>query len=475
MGKILIVDDKESYANMLSDALQTKGYETLTELDSGKAAKVALKEGVDLVISDFVMTPLNGLELLRELKKMDETLPVILVTDKQHYPEVIREAEKEGCLDFISKAMSDSNRLVDFDDLFGKVHRALTMRELLQENKRLKTKFRLESLIGCSRIMEEVFALIQKVAPTDCTVLIQGESGTGKELVARALHELSPRRQFPMIPINCGGMPEHLLESELFGHKRGSFTNAFSDKRGLFEEAHQGTLFLDEIGTLPMSLQAKLLRTLQEKEIRRVGENTTIKVDVRIIAAANQSIAEMIKKGLFREDLYYRLSVIPLEVPPLRDRAEDIPMLVSHFLRHSHVRAIGKEMRITPDALEVLCNYQWPGNVRELQNVIERAIALSDGEQIRVQDLQQKIREPFSAASSGPSGGVMSSGLIPSLDDVVAQIEFEYCNRILKRFGGDKKKAAEALKISVPAIYRKLKPPAFAESGSDSDPQEQAG
>src|SRR3989344_4009728 len=246
MDKILIVDDRESYAEMLSEALRLRGYETFTESDSAKALQVAQSKKADLVISDYAMAPCNGLDVLRELKKWDPTVPVILITDKQHHPEVVREAEKEGCLDFISKGATNSQRMVDFDDLYSKVSKALNLRKLLLENQRLRNKFQVENVVGCSRAIEEVFLLIQKVAPTDCTVLIHGESGTGKELVAQALHQLSPRASQPLVPINCGGMPEQLLESELFGHKRGAFTNAFSDKAGLFEEANHGTLFLDE-------------------------------------------------------------------------------------------------------------------------------------------------------------------------------------------------------------------------------------
>jgi DNA-binding NtrC family response regulator len=459
MEKILIIDDKENYATMLSEALRLKGYETVMELDSGKALQAAQSQSVDLVISDFVMSPLNGLDVLREIKKWDKTLPVILITDKRQFPEIIREAEKEGCLDFLSKAASESGRLVDFDDLYSKVNKALQFRKILQENQRLRNQFCMENVIGCSRKMEEVYALIQKVAPTDCTVLIHGESGTGKELVARALHELSPRKDNPWVPINCGGMPEQLLESELFGHKRGAFTNAFSDKRGLFEEAHKGTLFLDEIGTLPLALQAKLLRALQEHEIRRVGENTTVKVDVRIIAATNLPLQEMIKKGTFREDLFYRLNVIPIDIPPLRERVEDIPLLVAHCIKNSHVRNSDQEIRISPEALDILCHYHWPGNVRELQNVIERAIVLCDGRTIKPVDLSPQIRDTNSHASASHSTNANNhhEQVLPPLDEIIGHVEKEYCTHVVNRCQGDKKKAAEILKISVPALYRKLK------------------
>jgi DNA-binding NtrC family response regulator len=382
----------------------------------------------------------------------------------------VLEAERAGCMDFLSKAAGDSHGLVDFDDLYSKVNRALKFRKLLLENKRLRNKFQVENLIGGSRQMEEVLSLIQKVAATDCTVLIHGESGTGKELVARALHDLSPRNDHPMVAINCGGMPEQLLESELFGHKRGAFTNAFSDKPGLFEEANGGTLFLDEISTLPFPLQAKLLRTLQEREIRRVGENTTIKINVRIIAASNQSLPDMIRLGSFREDLYYRLSVIPIEVPPLRERTEDIPLLVNHFLKRSMVRQVDQTIQITPEALDILCAYRWPGNVRELQNVIERAIVLCDGRLIKNEDLPNKLREIVSKGEKNTSnftekrtnGDVAiphsnpDEDLLP-LNEIMANFEREYCARVLEKFNGDRKKAAEILKISVPAVYRKLK------------------
>lgn len=459
MSKILIVDDTESFLNMLSEALQMKGFETVTETDSARAIEMAKTRDVDLVISDYAMSPYNGLQVLHELKAWDETLPVILITDKQCHPEVVREAEREGCLDFLSKAAADGQGVVDFDILFSKVNTALKLRKLLRENQRLRHKFRVENIVGGSRAMEEVFSLIHKVAPTDCTVLIYGESGTGKELVSRALHELSPRRNHPMIAINCGGMPEQLLESELFGHKRGSFTNAFSDKRGLFEEADGGTLFLDEVGTLPHALQSKLLRVLQEHEIRRVGENTNLKVNVRIVAATNQSLPDMLKQGTFREDLYYRLSVIPIEVPPLRQRKEDIPLLVAHFLKHSQVRKTEQEIRITPEALDILCEYPWPGNVRELQNVIERALVLCDGRLIQPKDLPLRLNEPPDSLLPSVAPGSALDGrqtLVP-LPELITMIEKEYCARAVRHYEGDKKKAAEALKISLPAIYRKLK------------------
>jgi DNA-binding NtrC family response regulator len=466
MSKILIVDDTESYLDMLSEALRSKGYETVTENDSVRAIDVAKTNEVDLVISDYAMSPYNGLQVLRELKKYDETLPVILITERQYQPEVVKEAEREGCLDFISKAATDTHGLVDFNDLFVKVNNALKLRKLLRENQRLRNKFRVENIIGSSRPMEEVFALIQKVAPTDCTVLIQGESGTGKELVARALHGLSNRATHPMIGINCAGMPEQLLESELFGHKRGSFTNAFTDKRGLFEEADGGTLLLDEVGALPLSLQAKLLRALQEREIRRVGENTTIKIDVRIIAAANQPLANMLKNGTFREDLFYRLSVIPIEVPPLRERKEDIPLLVAHFIKHSQARQFPQEVRIAPESLDILSEYHWPGNVRELQNVVERALVLCDGHTIQPADLPARVREGPPLPAVSVAGAENAPGIMP-LPELVTALEREYCKRAIDHFKGDKKKAAEALKISLPAIYRKLK-----DGGSKDEPAE---
>lgn len=465
MDKILIVDDRESYASMLSEALQLKGYATVLASDGPRALEAARAENVDLVISDYVMTPWNGLDVLREIKKLDETLPVILITDKQHFPEIVREAEREGCLDFISKGGGDNQKLVDFDLLHSKINKALTMRRLLRENLRLRKKFRLDNVVGGSRPMEEIFALIQKVAPTDCTVLIQGESGTGKELVARALHQLSPRHANPLVPINCGGMPEPLLESELFGHKRGAFTSAFSDKRGLFEEAEGGTLFLDEISMLPMNLQAKLLRAIQEREIRRVGDNATIRVNVRIIAATNQSLADMLRSGTFREDLYYRLSVIPIEVPPLRARMEDVPLLVSHFLETSQLRKNGSEIGISHEALDLLCAYAWPGNVRELQNTIDRAIVLCEGRQIRPKDLPQQLQDGDIPVASGIVRAE-KEGLLPSLDEVVSHLEKEYCTRVVQQHNGDKKKAAEALKISLAALYRKLGPSPRPSNGS---------
>ena len=306
-------------------------------------------------------------------------------------------------------------------------------------------------MIGQSQVIQELFKTLEKIADTDSTVLITGESGTGKELIARALHNLSSRQKLPFIAINCSALPEPLLESEIFGHKRGSFTGAFADKKGLFEEAEGGSTFLDEIGSMPMTLQSKLLRFLQEKELRRVGDNITRHVNVRVIAATNEKLEEKTRLGSFREDLFYRLSVIPLEIPPLRERLSDVPLLVQHFVNMS-AGAMGiPAPGVEPEALRLMQTYRWPGNVRELQNAIERAIAMSNRERIKVEDLPERIRMQETTARSQPLA-------IRPLKDVLREFERDYCTKALKLAHGDRRAAAHMLKISLPSFYRKLPP-----------------
>ncbi|MBV9464214.1 MAG: sigma-54-dependent Fis family transcriptional regulator, partial [Verrucomicrobiae bacterium] len=305
-------------------------------------------------------------------------------------------------------------------------------------------------ILGQSPAIQQIFSALQKTAATDSTVLITGESGTGKELVARALHNLSPRQKMPFIAIHCGALPEQLLESEMFGHKRGSFTGAFSDKKGLFEEAEGGSVFLDEIGTMPMSLQAKILRFLQDKELRRVGDNATHRVNVRVIAASNENLEEKTKLGAFREDLFYRLSVIALELPPLRDRPTDVPALVTHFLKQFS-KGLGIEPpEMLPETMRFLQSYRWPGNVRELQNAIERAVTFSNRKQLTPDDLPARVRRRDAEAQPGLA--------IRPLKDVVREFEQEYCAKALKLAHGDRRVASHMLRISLPSFYRKLPP-----------------
>jgi transcriptional regulator with PAS, ATPase and Fis domain len=361
------------------------------------------------------------------------------------------------------------------------VQRALSYNEAISENvylrKQLKKKYQFNQLIGTSPQMHEVFKMIERVADTDSTILILGESGTGKELVAKALH-FNSRRQFaPFIPINCSALPENLLESELFGHCKGAFTGAINDKKGLFQEADGGTIFLDEIGSMPPVLQSRLLRVLQDKEVRRVGDNVPVTVNVRVLAATNEPLEKKLKDGTFREDLYYRLNVIPIMLPNLRERREDVPVLTMHFLRGKVNSRTGKLFQITRKSLEVLTAHDWPGNVRELENAIERGCALCEDGIIRVADLPPAIHRDTasdgaeelvemppdetaaSAAPAVPKTGYTPGGLnqpVGILRDFLREQELTYVNRALAQTGGDKEKAAELLGVSVATIYRKL-------------------
>jgi transcriptional regulator with PAS, ATPase and Fis domain len=340
------------------------------------------------------------------------------------------------------------------------VQRALDYQAALRENvylrKELKNRYRFENIIGTSRPMQQVYNLINKVADTDSTVLIQGESGTGKELVARGLHFNSNRQHHPFVAINCSALPENLLESELFGHKKGAFTGAVTDKRGLFEEANLGTIFLDEVNSMATSLQTKLLRVLQEREVRRVGDNKSAPVNVRVVGATNEPLGPKMKDGSFREDLYYRLAVIPVEIPPLRERLEDVPLLVNHFLQKHATTTGGEPKKIDAKAVEILCHYDYPGNVRELENAIERACALCDEDLILPSDLPPQI---VTAAQGGKAE--QATATVPvgqTLDDFVQQQERGYIDATLSHCGGSREKAASMLGISMATLYRKLEP-----------------
>ena len=372
MAKILVVDDDQGMREFLEIMLTREGYRVSTASDAGKALSRCRKETFDLIITDLKMPKMDGIGFLKEVKELSPETMVILITAYASGETAVT-AMKEGAYDYIEKdfAIEDLNRIV---------RNALAKKGVKRDDalflKEVEEAVGFGNMIGNSREMLKVYATIKKVADTPANVLILGESGTGKELVARAIHENSSRRKMPFVVINCGGIPENLLESELFGYIKGSFTGAYSDKAGLFEIAHGGTIFLDEIAELPPLLQVKLLRVVQEKTFRRIGGADDIRVDVRIISATNQNLADNVKTGSFREDLYYRLNVIPLHLPPLRERKEDIPVLTKHFIE-KYSREFGKEIKtISAYALELLMQYPFPGNIRELENIIERSIAL---------------------------------------------------------------------------------------------------
>ena len=441
MSTILVVDDELSMLEVLSEMLSREGYAVETTPSAEEAVALVERGEIDLVVSDLKMEPLDGLDLLRRLKRVDPEIVVIVMTAYASYETAV-EAMREGALEYVMKPFKR-------DEILLKVKLGLQQRAILDENRMLKReiagRYHFENIIGTSKPMEAIYRLIEKVAPTDSTVLITGESGTGKELVARALHYNSPRRERAFCAVNCGALPETLLESELFGHVRGSFTGAHADKEGLFEAANKGTILLDEIGTMSPAMQMKMLRVLQEREIKRVGSTEVKHIDVRVIAATNEDLAECVKQGRFREDLYYRLSVIPIEIPPLRERRDDVPLLVRHFVEKRHER-FGVETTISDEAMFVLECFEWPGNVRELENVIERAATLCEGNHIAVGDLPERLLE----------GHDLTLVHDKTLRSVTRDTQRRHIARVLRETAGDKKAAAKALEISVPSLYRKL-------------------
>jgi two-component system NtrC family response regulator len=383
METLLVVDDEKNYLLVLKELLVDEGYEVLTAQSGANALAMLNETELDLVVTDMKMPGMSGLELLEKLKQKDPQLPVVMMTAFGTVEKAV-EAMKKGAFDYISKPF-------DNESLKKTVATALKMWRVIKENRflsqELKAKFGPSDLIGNSSPIQQVRDLIQKVAVTKATVLVTGESGTGKELVARAIHAQSPRRDKPLISVNCSALAETLLESELFGHERGSFTGATSQRKGRFEIADGGTLFLDEVGEMAPSVQVTLLRVLQNREFERVGGNKTIKVDVRLIAASNRDLKEEIPRGAFREDLYYRLNVVHIEVPPLRDRRDDLPLLTRYFLERFSKELNKETPTLSPEAMTVIMDYPWPGNIRELENMLERAVILASGSLIRVEDL----------------------------------------------------------------------------------------
>jgi DNA-binding NtrC family response regulator len=441
MERILIVDDEQSMLEVLTIMLKREGYEVTAVSEGREAIDLLESKGSDVVITDLKMEPVDGLEVLKSVKKIDPETVVIVMTAHGSIENAV-EAMKEGAFEYVAKPFK-------MEELRILVARGLEQREMRLENRALKQeiegRYHIDNIVGSSRGMQQVFRLIEKVAPTDSTVLIYGESGTGKELVARSLHYNSHRRNYAFEPINCSALPETLLESELFGHVKGSFTGAHADKKGLFEAANKGTVFLDEIGTMGASMQMKLLRVLQEREIKRVGDTTVKNIDVRVIAATNEELSEKVKSGEFREDLYYRLNVIPITIPPLRERREDISVLVKHFLKMQQ-KKLKVEFKISDDTMAVLEGYDWPGNVREVENVIERAVTLCDGNVITPEDLPEALS----------AGHMISFRRDKKLRSVLLDSEYRHIMGILEDVNGDKKAAAKMLGISLPSLYRKL-------------------
>ena len=391
---VLVVDDEKHQRESLQMILEDEGYRVTVAADGREALSRAAEARPEVVLTDLKMPGLSGMDVVKSLHEGPLPPKIILVTAHGSV-ERAREAHKLGAFDYMSKP-------VVADELLFRVERALESYHLTEKTLRLERRLKgdgLEAIVGESPSMREVFRLVEKIAPTTSTVLIRGESGTGKELVARAIHARSQRAGKPFHAINCAAIPENLLESELFGHERGSFTGADSRKIGLFEVASGSTLFLDEIGDLSLPLQGKILRTLQEKEVKRVGGNETIPVDVRVVAATNRDLEAMMKAGLFREDLFYRLNVIPMVLPPLRERTSDVPALVTRFLEKVNTAHGTAVTRFEPAALDLLCAHSWPGNIRQLESVVERAVLLSEGETIHMEDLPLEIRHQTAPAA----------------------------------------------------------------------------
>src|SRR5881296_3857425 len=442
-ARVLIVDDENSILLLLKEALTAWGYQVSTANTATDALAVVRTQVFDAAITDIRMPDMSGLELLKQLKAHDESIEVVIMTG---YPTIASavEALKEGAYDYLSKPLILDElkhlmqRLMERRFLRGEVH---TLRARLGE------ELTVNELIGASGAMQRVKEIIGKVAVTDSPVLIEGESGTGKELVAAAIHRLSIRAKGPFIPVNCSAIPRDLLESEFFGHVRGAFSGAVADALGLFRGANEGTIFLDEIAELPPELQVKLLRVLQEMSVRPVGSTKAHPVDVRVIAATNRNLEQAMHAGTFRQDLFYRLNVIRIQLPGLRERREDTSSLVNHFIRRFNKRLRRDVKGITPDALAALTAYDFPGNVRELENLIERAFAMGSRDQITLADL------PVLGTASVPSASVPQSGTVPRLADV----EKDLILRALAFYKDDKEAAASALGISRRTIYRRLK------------------
>jgi DNA-binding NtrC family response regulator len=441
--KILVVDDDLEMCGLLSDVLKGEGFSVNTLNDSLEASRLLKKEDFDVIITDLKMKGLKGLDLLEETNKVAPLTPVIIITAFGTIESAIK-AMKMGAYDYITKPFQ-------MDELVLTVKKALENRFLKKEVVRLKkeveARYHFHQLIGKSSSMQKIYDLIERISDTSSNVLITGESGTGKELVAKAIHYNGIRKEGPCIAVNCAAIPETLLESELFGYKKGAFTDAKSDKKGLIFEANEGTLFLDEITEMSFTLQAKLLRVIEEKEVRPLGDTKSYPIDVGIISTSNRDIKSLIQQGQFREDLYYRLKVIDIELPPLRDRREDIPLLVQHFITKFSGEMKKNISGISEDALRILINYSWPGNVRELENVIQRAITLTRHETILPEDLPITMIEEKKESLIGK--GIREKY-------TVSQLEKEYIKRVLLEAGGNKSKAAEILGLDRKTLYRKL-------------------
>ncbi len=448
--RILVVDDEPLTLDLIVEELREEGYSVDVASNGHEAVSKASRQFYDIVLTDLVMPGLSGMDLLAYFNKNHQETLVIVLTGYGAIETAVN-AMKNGAFDYLTKPAK-------MDEILVVLKRALEIRSIKAENalmhNQLEERYRFEKIIGRSTPMEALYRIVERVARTDSTVLITGESGTGKELIANAIHYNSERKDKPFIPINCGAIPEELLESELFGHEKGAFTGAVKERRGRFELAHNGTIFLDEIGEMSPKLQVKLLRVIQERKYERIGGARTIHVDVRILAATNKDIEKAITDGVFREDLYYRLNVIPIHVPPLRDRSGDIAILVRHFLKqHCQKKDIAMK-RFSISALEALEHYDWPGNVRELENVIERLVILAEGMEIEFDELPLRIRQKR-ASEQCASLEIGETGI--DLKKILDDLENRLIMEALQKAGGVKNKAAQLLGLNRTTLIEKMK------------------
>jgi DNA-binding NtrC family response regulator len=438
-----VVDDDVEMCRMVSDILKDEGYSVVAVHESLEVSKILNREEFDVMVTDLKMKGLNGLDLLERANKVAPLTPVIIITAFGTIESAIK-AMKIGAYDYITKPFK-------MDELVLTVRKALENRLLKKEVVRLKkeveSRYDFHQLIGKSPLMQKIYDLIERVSDSSSSVLITGESGTGKELVAKALHYNGLRKGSPFLAVNCAAIPETLLESELFGYKKGAFTDARSDKKGLLFEANEGTLFLDEITEMPLTLQAKVLRVIEEKEVRPLGDTSSYSIDVRIISTTNKDIKPLIQGGRFREDLYYRLKVIDIELPPLRKRKEDIPLLIQHFINKFNREMKKRTSGISEGALRILLNYSWPGNVRELENILHRAITLSQHEAVLPEDLPASLTQE-------EDENLMGKAL--QEEYTLDQLEKEYIRKVLVKVEGNKSRAAQILGLDRKTLYRKL-------------------
>ena len=455
MPSVLIVDDEPRILTLLSSLLKSNGMESVSARDGTHALKVLVDHTFDCIVSDIRMAPMDGMELFRNVRTSHPEIPFVLLTAYGTVETAI-EAMRLGAFDYLTKPFK-------IDDFLTVIQRAIAYKRVVGNQEQVRTTAattRFEHVIAESPAMQKACEVVRRVAPTDATVLIEGDSGTGKEVIARALHENSLRKDKPFIAVNCAAIPENLMESEMFGHVRGSFTGATADKPGLFEAANGGTLFLDEITSLPLQLQGKLLRVLQEQEIRRVGATASVKIDVRVLAASNTKIEENVKSNIFRQDLYYRLAVITIDLPPLRERVQDILPLAQHFLSCEATRGRG-DHHLSHEAADILIRHLWPGNVRELENAIRHAVTFAEVDTITPDLLPPRIvssaaNNPTPLAAASEIDAANESYRNQSLRAFLRGKEKEYLEQVLSEANGDKEKAAKALQISLATLYRKL-------------------